>query len=42
MSRVTAQNLEVYSADAAKNFLLIEGAVPGAKNSLVIIRKRSN
>ena len=37
--RVTAQNLEVHSADAARNILLIEGAVPGAKNSLVIIRK---
>ncbi len=38
--RVTAANLAVYSADAAKNILLVEGAVPGAKNSLVIVRKR--
>jgi large subunit ribosomal protein L3 len=38
-AQVTAINLEVHSADAAKNLLLIEGAVPGAKNSLVIIRK---
>jgi large subunit ribosomal protein L3 len=38
--KVTAQNVEVYSADTAKNILLIEGSVPGAKNSLVIIRKR--
>jgi large subunit ribosomal protein L3 len=38
--RVTAQNLPVYSADAAKNILLIEGAVPGGKNTLVIIKKR--
>lgn len=37
--KVTVQNLEVYSADIARNILLIEGAVPGAKNSLVIIRK---
>jgi large subunit ribosomal protein L3 len=37
--KVTAQNLEVHSADVARNLLLIEGAVPGAKNSLVIIRK---
>jgi large subunit ribosomal protein L3 len=37
--RVTARNLEVYNADVAKNLLLIEGAVPGAKNGLVIIRK---
>lgn len=38
-SRVTALNLPVYSADSARNILLIEGAVPGAKNSLVIVRK---
>jgi large subunit ribosomal protein L3 len=37
--KVTVQNLAVYSADIARNLLLIEGAVPGAKNSLVIIRK---
>ncbi len=37
--RVTAQNVEVFSADTAKNILLIDGAVPGAKNSLVIVRK---
>jgi len=39
--RVTAQNLAVYQADAAKNLLLIEGTVPGAKNGLVIIKKSS-
>ncbi len=37
--RVTAQNVAIHSADAAKNILLIEGSVPGAKNSLVIIKK---
>jgi len=37
--RVTARNLEVLSADAGRNLLLIEGAIPGAKNSLVIIKK---
>jgi len=37
--KVTVQGLSVYSADTAKNILLIEGAVPGAKNSLVIIKK---
>jgi large subunit ribosomal protein L3 len=37
--QVTATHLAVYTADPAKNLLLIEGAVPGAKNSLVIIRK---
>jgi large subunit ribosomal protein L3 len=38
--RVTAQNLSVYQADAGKNLLLIEGAVPGAKNSLVIVKRK--
>jgi large subunit ribosomal protein L3 len=37
--RVTASNLPVYKADNEKNLLLIEGAVPGAINGLVIIRK---
>lgn len=36
---VTASNLEVHAADPARNILFIEGAVPGAKNSLVIIQK---
>lgn len=37
--RVTVQNLKIQRVDAAKNILLIEGAVPGGINSLVIIRK---
>jgi large subunit ribosomal protein L3 len=37
--QVTASNLEVHAADTARNILFIEGAVPGAKNSLVIIKK---
>jgi large subunit ribosomal protein L3 len=37
--RVTASNLEIHAADAARNLLFIEGAIPGAKNSLVIIKK---
>ena len=37
--RVTASNLTVFSADAARNLILIDGAVPGAKNSLVIIQR---
>jgi large subunit ribosomal protein L3 len=39
--RVTVRNLEVYGTDTERNILLIEGAVPGAKNSMVIIRKSS-
>jgi large subunit ribosomal protein L3 len=37
--RVTARNLAVYSADATRNLILIDGSIPGAKNSLVIIQK---
>lgn len=37
--QVTASNLPVYKSDSEKNLLLIEGAVPGAINGLVIIRK---
>jgi large subunit ribosomal protein L3 len=39
---VTTQNLTIYKADADKNVLFIEGSVPGAKNSLVIIMKKSH
>ena len=37
--RVTVQNLVVLKIDQEKNLLLIKGAVPGHKNSLVIIYK---
>ena len=37
--RVTVLNLEVVQADPEKNILLVKGAVPGAPNSLFIIRK---
>jgi len=37
--RVTAINLEVLDADPARNLLLVKGAVPGASNSLLLIRK---
>ena len=35
---VTTQNLEVVRVDAEKGLILIKGAVPGAKNSRVIIK----
>ena len=38
-SRVTVRNLEVAEADPARNLLLVKGAVPGAKNGLVLIKK---
>ena len=35
--RVTVQNLEVVSVDAEKNLILVKGAVPGPKKSLVML-----
>jgi large subunit ribosomal protein L3 len=35
---VTVQNLEVVRADAERNLLLVKGAVPGARGSLVAIK----
>ena len=40
-SRVTVQQLEVFDADPARNLLLVRGAVPGAKNGLLLIKKAS-
>jgi large subunit ribosomal protein L3 len=37
--RVTVSNLEVYQADADRNLLFVKGAVPGTKNTLLLIRK---
>lgn len=38
-ARVTVRNLEVVLADPARNLLLLKGSVPGARNSLVLIRR---
>jgi large subunit ribosomal protein L3 len=38
-NRVTIRNLEVVKIDAEKNLVFLKGAVPGAKNSYVLIRK---
>lgn len=35
---VTVQNLEIIEANTAENYILVSGNVPGAKNSLVLIR----
>lgn len=37
--RQTTQNLDLVRVDAVNGLLLIRGAVPGAKNSTVIVRK---
>lgn len=37
--RVTVQNLEVIRVDAEKNLILVKGAVPGPKKSLVTLKE---
>ena len=37
--RVTVQNLEVVRVDAEQNLILVKGAVPGPKKSLVMIKE---
>ncbi len=38
-SRVTMQRLEVVNTDPARSLLLVKGAVPGARNRLLLIQK---
>ena len=38
-ARRTVRNLEVVLADPERNLLLLKGAVPGARNSLLMIRR---
>jgi large subunit ribosomal protein L3 len=37
--RVTVQGLKVEMVDPERNLLVVRGAVPGAKNGLVMIRQ---
>ena len=37
--KVTTENLRVIRIDAEKQVILVKGAVPGAKDSLLYIRK---
>jgi len=37
--QVTIQHLEVFQANPERNLLLVKGAVPGARNGLVLIKK---
>ena len=36
---VTIQNLEVVRVDAEKNLILVKGAVPGNKGSMLVIKE---
>jgi large subunit ribosomal protein L3 len=37
--KVTTRNLEIVEVDAAKNVVLLKGAVPGAKGGIILIEK---
>jgi large subunit ribosomal protein L3 len=37
--KVTVQNLEVVKVDADKNLILVKGAIPGPKGSMVTIKE---
>jgi large subunit ribosomal protein L3 len=37
--RVTVRNLKILRVDAENNLLLLEGAVPGGPNAIVVVRK---
>ena len=39
--RVTVRHLEVLEADPDRNLLLVKGALPGARNGLLLIKKSS-
>ncbi|MFT9850379.1 50S ribosomal protein L3 [Aneurinibacillus sp. REN35] len=36
--KVTVQNLEIVSVDTERNLLLVKGAIPGPKNSFVVVK----
>lgn len=38
-SRVTVQNLEIVGVDTEQSLILVKGNVPGAKNSLVMVKE---
>ena len=38
-SRVKVENLQVMRVMSEKNIMIVKGAVPGAKNSYIIIEK---
>ncbi|MDR3272105.1 MAG: 50S ribosomal protein L3 [Flavobacteriaceae bacterium] len=40
-NQVTVQNLQVVKVDEEKNLLIVKGAIPGPKNSYVIVRRWS-
>jgi len=39
--RVTVRNLEILRIDQGKNLIFIKGSIPGSKNSMVFIRRKT-
>ncbi len=39
--RQTTQNLQVHAVDAERGYLLVKGAVPGPRNSVVLVKTAS-
>jgi large subunit ribosomal protein L3 len=39
-TKITVKNLEVIRVDPEKNILVVKGAVPGARNGYLLVRKR--
>jgi large subunit ribosomal protein L3 len=37
--KVTVKKLEVVKVDTERNLILVRGAVPGARNGLLLVRK---
>ncbi|MCH7800464.1 MAG: 50S ribosomal protein L3 [Chloroflexi bacterium] len=38
-ARITTRNLEVVDSDAERNLIFLKGSVPGARNSIVLLRR---
>jgi large subunit ribosomal protein L3 len=37
--RVTVKKLQVVKVDAERNLILVKGAVPGARNAILLVQK---
>ena len=37
--KVTVKHLQVVKVDGDRNLIFVRGAVPGAKNSIIVVRK---
>lgn len=38
-ARVTVRNLEIVESDPERNLIFVKGAVPGARNSIVMLKR---